>query len=249
MTSPADSKRSQSTAEWHIRLCQAHRDLIEGRTHAVELLPPAGSRPSRDPKVLLAGSFDPLHVGHRRMADVAADISGQPLHFELSINNADKPPLDAAEAGRRLLPAIAGGPPSPDRAARLTTSPVPGFAPHGLLLSDLAGFVAKSARYPNAIFAVGIDTWIRIADPVYYGPGMHGPSMELIAGQGCRFLVFGRLMDGTFKTLPPGNAGRAVPAALLDISSCVPESLFRYDISSSLLRGQNPKAPPDSSIR
>src|SRR5687768_16624411 len=51
---------------------------------------------------LLPGSFNPVHDGHWRLARVAADIIGEPVAFELSVTNVDKPPLAVEEVGRRL---------------------------------------------------------------------------------------------------------------------------------------------------
>src|SRR5205085_5534803 len=54
------------------------------------------------PTALLCGSFNPLHAGHLRLAEVAALRLGRPVAFELGAVNADKPAFDAAEARRRL---------------------------------------------------------------------------------------------------------------------------------------------------
>src|SRR5262249_36152691 len=51
---------------------------------------------------LLPGSFNPVHDGHWRLREVAARLTGLPLAFELSVTNADKPPLPAAEVYRRI---------------------------------------------------------------------------------------------------------------------------------------------------
>eukprot|EP00899_Mesostigma_viride_P007687 jgi/Mesvir1/1691/Mv21152-RA.2 len=41
----------------------------------------------------LPGSFNPVHRGHLRLLEIAARKAGQPACFELSVINADKPPL------------------------------------------------------------------------------------------------------------------------------------------------------------
>ena len=74
----------------------AWQDLLLGRTEAV--CRGGGERPA----AIFPGAFNPLHVGHRRMAELAQAILGVPVALELSILNPDKPPLDYAEIDRRL---------------------------------------------------------------------------------------------------------------------------------------------------
>src|SRR5262249_21914739 len=52
--------------------------------------------------VLLPGSFNPKHAGHVLLALVAEEITQQPLAFEISVTNVDKPPLEAATVRQRL---------------------------------------------------------------------------------------------------------------------------------------------------
>src|SRR5918911_1609466 len=47
------------------------------------------------PPALLCGSFNPLHAGHLKLAEVARIRLGVPVAFELGAVNADKPPLTA----------------------------------------------------------------------------------------------------------------------------------------------------------
>ena len=76
--------------------------LSEGRARSVTVT--AYGRIVADRPVaggVLAGSFDPLHDGHEGLAATAARLLGQPVTFELSITNVDKPPLGVAEVRRR----------------------------------------------------------------------------------------------------------------------------------------------------
>jgi hypothetical protein len=220
-----------SESIWRRRIENAFQRLASTRSQFVELLPPAGSCAGSSPKVIIAGSFNPLHAGHGRMAAVAGEITGMPVHFELSIDNADKPAIECAEAVKRLLPGL-----SPLKSTTPENADSPSFAPHGLLLSNHATFVRKAAEFGSVIFGLGIDTWIRLADPSFYPPRQMKPALELIAGTGGRFLVFGRTIGGEFQTVSSVANRRSFPAILLEISDAVPESAFRMEISSTTLR-------------
>jgi len=167
----------------------------------------------KTPSVVLSGAFDPLHAGHRRMAEVAEQLLGRRVHFELSIVNADKPPLDYQELQRRLDQFTADEP---------------------VLLTRAATFEAKSALFRGATFAVGVDTLRRIATPTYYGddPAARLAALESIAERGCRFLVFGRDMGTGFVRLSDLD----LPKTLQAICQEVPADIFREDISSTALR-------------
>ncbi len=164
------------------------------------------------PCVLLSGAFNPLHEAHRRIAEIAASRCGQPVAMELSIVNVDKPVLDFLEIDARL--------------SRLDEYPV--------LLTRAPTFVEKAALLPGAIFVVGADTIARIADEKYYGGNLEKRDSALasIASRGCRFLVFGRVVQGRF--MLPSDLN--LPSQLRDLCDEVSESEFRYDISSSDLR-------------
>ena len=77
--------------------------FLAGETAAV-CVEPAGRMRQDGPRpaVLLPGSFNPLHEGHRRMAFVAAQLLGKPAAFELSAANVEKPLLGEGELRRRM---------------------------------------------------------------------------------------------------------------------------------------------------
>jgi len=87
---------------------------------------------------------------------------------------------------------------------------------------------------------VGVDTIIRIGQARYYldSPEAMERAISRIASLGCRFLVFGRLVDGRYVAL--GEV--ALPAALAAICQEVPEHVFREDISSTELRSRQRSA-------
>src|SRR5207253_4050059 len=100
------------------------------------------------PLVLFPGSFNPMHEGHVLLARVAEELRTQPLAFELSVTNVDKPPL-AGETVRHRLAQFAW-----KSAVELTRAPT---------------FVEKSRLFPGTTFVVGADTAERLVAPKYYG--------------------------------------------------------------------------------
>jgi len=175
--------------------------------------PPGGGTTSA---VIFPGAFNPLHVGHRRMAEIAAEIAGRPAEVEISILNVDKPALDYLEIERRLAQ----------------------FPPEqNVWLTRMATFDAKSRLFPGAVFVVGVDTLRRIADPRYYGDDRAAMlrAIEQIAARGCRFLVFGRSVESSFVCLPHLD----LPEELRNLCSDVPPERFREDVSSTALRRGN----------
>jgi hypothetical protein len=169
---------------------------------------------SPKPAALLPGSFNPLHEGHWRLAEVAAEIIGKPVAFELSVTNVDKPPLAAEEIRHRLEQFRWRMP------VWLTRAPT---------------FAEKAALFPGAVFVIGADTAVRIVDPRYYGnsEAKLREALAQIRAQGCRFLVAGRLgAEGRFA----GCEDIAIPDACRNLFEAIPESRFRCDISSTHLR-------------
>ena len=186
----------------------AWRELLLGRRDVV-----CENGAVETPAVVLSGAFDPLHAGHRRMAEVARQLLGRPAHFEIPVVNPDKPPLDYYELAWRL--------------AQFTDD-------EPVLLSRAATFEQKSALFGGATFAVGVDTVRRIASPAYYGddPAARLAALERIAARSCRFLVFGRDMGTGFVRL----GDLELPEALRSICREVPAEVFREDICSTALR-------------
>jgi nicotinamide mononucleotide (NMN) deamidase PncC len=166
------------------------------------------------PRLLLPGSFNPLHAGHIALAETASSLTGLPAAFELTIVNADKPSLPAEEVRRRL--------------AQFTWK-----AP--LWLTRAPTFAAKAELFPGAAFVVGADTAERVVQPRFYG----GSDSELdraineLCGRGCRFLVAGRVnAERKFADLDSIN----ISERHRHLFMAIPAGRFRIDLSSTQLR-------------
>jgi nicotinamide mononucleotide (NMN) deamidase PncC len=171
---------------------------------------PAAATKAHGGQLILSGSFNPIHHGHRKMLALAEQLTGRAGAFELSITNVDKPPLDYYEIGARLAQFEA---------------PV--------WLTRLPTFFEKARLFPGAVFAVGVDTMIRIDALRYYTDSAHrDAAIAELAALKCAFLVFGREADGHFIQLRDLD----LSSTLRDICTEVPLGDFREDISSTALR-------------
>jgi hypothetical protein len=168
------------------------------------------------PSAVFPGAFNPLHIGHRHMAEVADSLLGVPVQFELSAVNVDKPPLGRDEIVRRATQFAAR------RTVWVTAAPT---------------FMLKARLFPGATFVIGVDTLIRIADPKYYrnSEPLRDEAVTEIARRGGRFLVFGRLTAGHFLSA----SDLVLPEELRRLCQSVPESQFREDVSSTDLRRES----------
>jgi len=217
-------------------------DLLLGRCQRI-VAPNGGDRPRPPTDVILPGSFNPLHEGHRRMVEVAGRRLDRHAALELSIFNVDKPPLDFLELQRRLEPA--GGYPawelwfkSNHPADKLESAGgYPLWQAYPLWLTRAATFEEKAVLFPGATFLVGADTIARTADPNYYegNPDRRDAAIDKIVEAGCHFLVFGRVVDGKFQ----GLAELELPPALRAVCEEVSEDEFRVDLSSTVVRRCN----------
>ncbi|MGE0698916.1 MAG: hypothetical protein AB7O57_07455 [Hyphomicrobiaceae bacterium] len=168
------------------------------------------------PPVLLPGSFNPVHDGHVLMARIAEEIRQQPLAFEISVTNVDKPPL-AETAIRHRLRQFAWKVP-----VELTRAPT---------------FLEKSRLFPRATFVIGADTAERLVATRYYGGDedvMHA-ALEEIGRTGATFLVAVRI-DAERRLRTLGDV--AIPHRYADLFDEIPEHRFRLDTSSSEIRAR-----------
>src|SRR5215831_7261091 len=168
------------------------------------------------PFVLFPGSFNPMHEGHVLLARVAEELRQQPLAFEISVTNVDKPPL-AAETVRHRLAQFTWKSP-----VELTRAPT---------------FVEKSRLFPGTTFVVGADTAERLFGPRYYGDdeGRMHIALEEIANSGASFLVAVRI-DAAGRVRALNDL--ALPRRYADLFTEIPEHRFRVDTSSSEIRAR-----------
>ena len=209
----------------------AMADLLLGRRPWVALdLPPGPGRgrnaattsdPDEPPRLLLAGSFRPLHEGHVAMAEAASRLTGLPCDFEISLFHPEKPPLDFI-AIRSRREGFEG------RSGRL-------------YLTNAPTYVEKARLFPGCTFAVGHDTALRIVDPRFYGgEAARGAMLEELEGLGARFLVFGRVdASGRFRDLSDEEFEHPVSGFLSRVATPVPGHVFRVDLSSTEVRGRS----------
>jgi hypothetical protein len=173
-------------------------------------------RSAPPPRVLLPGSFNPVHAGHMLLARVAEEFKQQSAAFEISVTNVDKPAL-AGEAVRQRLAQFAWKSP-----VELTRAPT---------------FLEKSRLFPGTTFVIGADTAERLVAPRYYGDDevrMHA-ALEEIGNSGGSFLVAGRIdAAGHLRALND----IPMPPRYSDLFTEIPEHRFRSDVSSTELRAR-----------
>ncbi len=204
-------------AETAVAAVHAIDQLLVGELDRVTVQPDGQMMLSApQPFVLFPGSFNPMHEGHVLLARVAEELRQQPLAFEISVTNVDKPPLPG-ETVRHRLAQFAW-----KSTVELTRAPT---------------FVEKSRLFPGTTFVVGADTAERLFGPQYYGndEARMQLALEEIANSGASFLVAVRI----------GAAGRIralndipVPRRYADLFTEIPEHRFRVDTSSSDIRAR-----------
>ena len=164
---------------------------------------------------IIPGSFNPQHDGHRVMAKIISEQDEAPIRteYELSIINADKPPLDIIEIEKRLRTF------TDSTRVWLTCAPT---------------FVDKSEAFAGRprTFVVGYDTAIRICDPKYAGD--IETVCSVFAKNNTRFVVFGRTINGVYK-----SGLDEFPECFRKLARAVDTPIEYRDLSSTAIRNQS----------
>lgn len=170
--------------------------------------------------------------------------SKRPVFFELSVTNADKPPLGGSEVQRRVnfFESLPASDMPNDWAIALTDAPL--FAQKANILENLIpnDFDKKGATGRRKIsFVLGSDTMVRILNPKYYDDSRDNMIAALVKMQrkGIHIVVGGRLEQGSGSAPKFTNGQKEVeslPEHLWSMFTLLSEEEFRLDISSTELR-------------
>ncbi|WP_048049020.1 nucleotidyl transferase family protein [Methanosarcina mazei] len=129
-------------------------------------------------RLVFPGSFDPCHRNHVLMARLASEKLGEPVHFEISLTNVDKPPIDFISLNQRL--------------DSLRIHKKENFM-GGICLTNAPLFLQKADLFPDSTFIIGADTFNRLFDAKYYGGTVNIPAiLKHFKEKNIRFMVFHR---------------------------------------------------------
>lgn len=165
--------------------------------------------------IMLPGSFNPLHQGHINLLEEAATKSKSQGLYELAVINVDKPPLKIDEIMRRL------------EIFASTKEPI--------IITNTPRYIDKAKLFPGVSYVIGVDTAIRIVDPIYTEGNKFKmiESIYEIVRNGTRFYVIPRNFDSANI---PGKYGLVKkPNGLVtledDIIHFIPDLFKEYFIS------------------
>ena len=170
--------------------------------------------------LILSGSFNPFHDGHKHMLLAAQKETHYNPFLEISITNVDKDPLVISDIQKKIDMIISHNFP--------------------VIISNAPRFLEKSNLFPGSIFLIGNDTFLRLFEIKYYNDFNSNTysstitkNLDIIKDNKCQFLVAGRINEqNNFTNIDLS----LIPKKYERMFSSLDESKFRNDISSTKIR-------------
>ncbi|WP_233084170.1 hypothetical protein [Methanococcoides orientis] len=149
-------KEREASVSEEIAQMLARPDSIMKRPdlkHDVFRLNLKGEEVADKPEIIFSGSFNPCHRNHIVMAEQAFWKLGKKVHFEISVTNVDKPPIDFISLQERL-----------DSLKEYRDKDFLG----NIYLTVAPLFIQKAQIFENTTFIIGADTANRLFKVRYY---------------------------------------------------------------------------------
>ena len=159
-------------------------------------------------RVVLSGTFNPLHWGHEALLGVGSWITKLPPYYEMSTQHYSKGGISWQEIVDRQLQFNNKSP---------------------LILTDAPYYYGKAKLLPNTVFVLGFDSLEKTVDETQEPLRRIIYTLETFREYNCSFLIAGR-GDKSFENLP-------TTYGYDELFQVIPESLFKDpEVSSTKLR-------------